>query len=98
MKCSVWTMCEVYILVCCTDSPGSRRRKAETVVIHGCKEEGLGIRIVGGQNMALGDSKESDFGIFIKEILPGRLAERDGKYISQDKIQRCILYYYSQLS
>ena len=78
------------------------------VVIHGCKEEGLGIRIVGGQNMPLGDSKESDFGIFIKEILPGRLAERDGKFtmqaiytdmqVSQGNIQRCILYYYSQLS
>ena len=36
----------------------------------------LGIRIVGGTHM---QSSEGDFGIFVKEVLPGSLAERDGK-------------------
>ena len=28
--------------------------------------------------MTLADGRVSDFGVFIKEILPGRLAEKDG--------------------
>ena len=52
---------------------------AETVVIEGCKQ-GLGVRIVGGRSMRSMDGQESDFGIFIKEVLKGRLAEKDGKY------------------
>ena len=61
------------------DSPRSRRMTAETVVIEGCKAQGLGIRIVGGRNTRSPDGQESDFGIFIKEVLRGRLAEKDGK-------------------
>ena len=50
-------------------------------MIEGCKVQGLGIRIVGGRSMQLADGRESDFGIFIKEVLEGRLAQRDGKEI-----------------
>ena len=38
--------------------------------------DNLGIVIVGGTHV---ESSEGDFGIFIKKILPGKLAERDGK-------------------
>ena len=61
------------------DSPESRRRKAETVEISGCKEEGLGIRIVGGMNTVLANGEEADFGIFIRAVMPEQLAEREGK-------------------
>lgn len=47
-------------------------------MIEGCRDVGLGIRIVGGRNIQLADGEESDFGIFVKEIIPGRLADRDG--------------------
>ena len=48
------------------------------VVITGTKK-GLGIRIVGGRNVKVSDGGESYFGIFIKEIISGSLAERDGE-------------------
>ena len=47
----------------------------QEIVINGT-QSGLGIRIVGGQRA--GSSQESDFGIFIKEVIPQSLAERDG--------------------
>ena len=51
---------------------------AHEVVITGT-ESGLGIRIVGGQRAS--PSQESqDQGIFIKDVIPGSLAERDGKF------------------
>lgn len=46
------------------------------IVISGT-QSGLGIRIVGGQRA--GSSPQSDFGIYIKEVIPGSLAEKDGK-------------------
>lgn len=49
------------------------------VVISGT-HGGLGIRIVGGQRA--GTSLNSDFGIYIKEVIPGSLAERDGNQIA----------------
>lgn len=62
------------------ESPGEARKKtAQTVVIAGCRDVGLGIRIVGGRNIQLEDGEESDFGIFVKEIIPGRLADSDGQ-------------------
>lgn len=45
------------------------------VVISGT-QSGLGIRIVGGQRA--GSSHDAVLGIFIKEVVPGSLAERDG--------------------
>ena len=39
-------------------------------------QSGLGIRIVGGQRVS--SNQELDQGIFIKEVIPGSLAERDG--------------------
>ena len=47
------------------------------VVISGT-QKGLGIRIVGGRTVQVSD-RESYFGIFIKEIIRGSLAEKDGK-------------------
>ena len=44
-------------------------------MIQGCKN-GLGIRIVGGRNIV--SEAESDFGIFVKEVLPNSLASNDG--------------------
>lgn len=44
------------------------------VTIHGTRE-GLGIRIVGGYSTA---TSTEDFGIFVKEVLKGSLASRDG--------------------
>lgn len=49
------------------------------IVIEGCKG-GLGIRIVGGRNIT--SESESDFGIFIKEIIPSSLANRDGMFVA----------------
>ena len=45
------------------------------MVINGTRD-GLGIRIVGGMNIASND--ESEFGIFVKEVLKNSLAARDG--------------------
>lgn len=46
------------------------------VIISGTKS-GLGIRIVGGQRAS--PSQESlDQGIFVKEVISGSLAEKDG--------------------
>ena len=67
-----------FFFACAADSPGTRGRTAEKVVIEGCKLQGLGIRIVGGRNITLADGEMSDFGIFIKEVIDGRLAKRDG--------------------
>ena len=58
----------------------SRRRAAQTVEIRGCKSQGLGIRIVGGRNMTLADGRLSDFGIFVKEVIPDGLADKDGNH------------------
>ena len=52
-----------------------RKESAQCVVIQGCKNQ-LGIRIVGGRNIV--SETESDFGIFIKEVLPNSLASEDG--------------------
>lgn len=57
----------------CAELEGVRRR----VVISGT-QKGLGIRIVGGRTVQVSD-KESYFGIFIKEIISGSLAEKDGE-------------------
>ena len=50
--------------------------------------DNLGIVIVGGTHV---ESSEGDFGIFIKKILPGKLAESDGKklFIVTDIIFWC---------
>ena len=56
----------------------SIRKTAERVKISGCRSQGMGIRIVGGRDMTLPDGRHSHFGIFVKEVLPGRLADRDG--------------------
>ena len=53
-----------------------KRKHAQQIVINGC-QRGLGIRVVGGRNVA--SDLEKDFGIFIKQILPGSLAAQDGK-------------------
>ena len=45
--------------------------------VTGCSG-GLGIRIVGGINVAT-QSATVDFGIFVKEVMPGSLAERNGE-------------------
>ena len=45
------------------------------VIINGTSN-GLGMRIVGGRNMA--SNQESEFGIFIKEVIKGSLAAKDG--------------------
>lgn len=52
-------------------------RKMITITITGTST-GLGIRIVGGRTMKV-SNKESYFGIFIKEVIKGSLAERDGE-------------------
>ena len=62
------------------DSLVERREAAQTVEIRGCKSQGLGIRIVGGRNMTLADGRLSDFGIFVKEVIPNGLADKDGNY------------------
>ena len=41
-------------------------------------QKGLGILIVCGRSILSGNL-ESDFGIFIKQIIPKHLADRDGK-------------------
>lgn len=46
------------------------------VIITGT-QRGLGIRLVGGRSISAGDL-QSDFGIFIKQVIPGSLADRDG--------------------
>ena len=55
----------------------------EAVEIRGCKT-GLGIRIVGGRNVRLADGRQSDFGIFLKEVIADGLAAKDGIVISQN--------------
>ena len=47
------------------------------IVIEGTSN-GLGIRIVGGRNLLFSQNKESDFGIFVKEVIKRSLAEKDG--------------------
>ena len=54
----------------------ARKANAEHIVIEGCRN-GLGIRIVGGRNIA--SDLEADFGIFVKEVIFNSLADRDGK-------------------
>ncbi len=54
-----------------------RKHNAQSVVIKGT-EGGLGIRIVGGRNIA--SESEDDFGIFVKEVIADSLAAHDGKY------------------
>lgn len=46
------------------------------ITISGTKK-GLGIRIVGGRTVQTSDN-ESYFGIFVKEVIHGSLAEKDG--------------------
>lgn len=59
---------------------------AEEVVLEGCKASGLGIRIVGGQNIQqTGSRGEANFGIFVKEVLPDRLAAKDGEWDENSK-------------
>ena len=48
------------------------------IVITGT-QSGLGIRIVGGQRASPSQESQNQ-GIFIKEVTPGSLAERDGIY------------------
>lgn len=50
--------------------------EVQQVTIRGTKH-GLGIRIVGGKTVS--SAEESGFGIFIKEVIKGSLAARDGK-------------------
>ena len=50
-------------------------QEVQEVVISGTRD-GLGIRIVGGKNVASSD--ESEFGIFVKEVIKNSLAARDG--------------------
>ena len=49
---------------------------AEKIELQGCKS-GLGVVVVGGRNMRL-RGQQSDFGIFIKDVLEGRLGHEDG--------------------
>lgn len=65
------------------DSLELRKEAAQKVVIQGCKD-GLGIRIVGGRNIV--SEAESDFGIFIKEVLPNSLACNDGRLERGDQL------------
>ena len=46
------------------------------VIISGTRA-GLGIRIVGGINTTSSD----EFGIFVKEVIQGSLAARDGEFV-----------------
>lgn len=63
-------------------TPETRKRNALTISLAGTRQ-GLGIRIVGGRNI---HSNESNFGIFIKAILEGQLAEKDGKLLAGDQL------------
>ncbi|KAL3879121.1 hypothetical protein ACJMK2_031432 [Sinanodonta woodiana] len=56
-------------------------RHAELVVFDNCSK-GLGIKICGGCSL----NGEEDYGIFIKRILPGGLADLDGRLQKGDQI------------
>lgn len=56
-------------------SPGTRRRNAIVVHLKGTKS-GLGIKVVGGRNFR---NPEKDFGIYIKDIVSGYLADKNGE-------------------
>ena len=76
----VGLLCHADVLTTLLSFPESlvtRRKTADTIVIQGCKS-GLGVRIVGGRNMKLPSGQQSNFGIFIKEIIEGGLGHRDG--------------------
>ncbi len=61
------------------------------MVIHGTKE-GLGIRIVGGNT-----ATTEDFGIFVKEVLRGTLASRDGETVSASDCSTILYHMYNTL-
>jgi len=65
--------------MCLFSAVGSKSlQETQEVVISGTKN-GLGIVIVGGINML--SNEEAEFGIFIKDIIKGSLASRDGELI-----------------
>lgn len=66
--------CMQQVLVIALEPKETRRK----IVISGTKN-GLGIRIVGGRSAK--QSASDNFGIFIKEVIRGSLAERDGKFV-----------------
>ncbi|XP_065886482.1 syntaxin-binding protein 4-like [Dysidea avara] len=65
-----------------TDSQGTSvtDERGVRISIHGCKN-GLGIKIVDGINIL-----KSVCGIFVKEVLPGSLAEKDGQLHVGDQL------------
>lgn len=52
-------------------------QQLQEIIIDGTKD-GLGMRIVGGRNKA--SNHDSEFGIFVKEVIRGSLASRDGNF------------------
>ena len=57
-------------------SPTTRRQNAKCVHLRGTKK-GLGIKIVGGRNV---HTANKSFGVYIKEIVSGQLADTNGMY------------------
>ena len=56
-------------------SPRTRRSNAINVRLTGTRG-GLGITVVGGRNVR---SSENNFGVYIKDVIPGQLADKNGK-------------------
>lgn len=57
-------------------SPRTRRSNAINVRLTGTRG-GLGITVVGGRNVRYSDN--NNFGVYIKEVTPGQLADKNGK-------------------
>lgn len=62
------------------------------IVIQGTSK-GLGIRIVGGRNVPVSDQM-STFGIFVKEVITGSLAEKDGMYHQGEREEKSLFVSY----
>ena len=56
-------------------SPHTRRSNAIKVRLTGTRG-GLGITVVGGRNVR---SSDNNFGVYIKEVVQGQLADKNGK-------------------